>query len=539
MWTYDPLQDEWAFIKAFDDTATTPYFCVTGKSLSGMAAADTGDFIVAIGNEIASRYSFNQKTYTMQCDPAQVDAAGTLTYGVTPGTVMTQPGPFDPAWYDQDVDPVDTAANEDFLASISNDTWVDVSAPKVPKQNRDWGTTAYDPERDLFLKWSGGHSAHSGTDVPHYSPNTNRWHIGYAPEWMLEWNYASGFRPPHYTFNNRPFMTGHTYDNYDYDLNLHKMILVKTKYTYTYNPDNMDWDSLRLSNHPDMGGHYYRTSVTSSKHGAFCWTHRTGSNSQFYFYLFDADSMQWRKLNINGESTVPVYYCEDGGAAYDSKRDRMILTSKGTDAGAVWTYDFATSTLAKLAPSGTPPPNHRREAVYVLGKDIMFVQDDYAYDCQNNSWQHLSIAKGSGVGSVTGVSAGMMYDLKRGLVWFCGTNCETYALKLTGAVASVEDGDNEGSQVFSVSPNPFNPVTTIVVRYKVKGKRHTPDLRIYNINGKIVKDFSSSIYLLPSTSYLPKTQSLVWNASHLPSGLYFIKLKYGEKSLTKKITLIR
>jgi len=89
-------------------------------------------------------------------------------------------------------------------------------------------------------------------------------------------------------------------------------------------------------------------------------------------------------------------------------------------------------------------------------------------------------------------------------------------------------------------PNPFNPVTTI--RYET---HHTSDvnLEIYDVLGRKVEELVSGRVVSgsstpPAGGYEGQVE-VVWNASGLPSGVYFIKLTSSNKSLTKKAVLLK
>jgi hypothetical protein len=191
--------------------------------------------------------------------------------------------------------------------------------------------------------------------VARYTPSTNRWHTDQYGDWIIEGTYSNSHYPAHFSFNNRPFMLGHTYDNLDFDTNLGKMVLVKTKYTYTYDAQKRDWDSLRILNHPELGGRPGFASVTSTPYGVFCWSHPTGVSGHagiFYFFLLNGQTKTWERLTVKGETPPEVQYDQSGGV-YDSKRDRMILHTSKTEAGQLWAYTFSDSTLTKLNPTGT------------------------------------------------------------------------------------------------------------------------------------------------------------------------------------------
>jgi hypothetical protein len=73
-------------------------------------------------------------------------------------------------------------------------------------------------------------------------------------------------------------------------------------------------------------------------------------------------------------------------------------------------------------------------------------------------------------------------------------------------------------------PNPFNPTTAIKFQIPVQGLAWK--LNIYNITGQLVEKFSGV-----SNGF----ETVTWNASGLPSGVYFYQLTAGDVVLTRKM----
>lgn len=78
-------------------------------------------------------------------------------------------------------------------------------------------------------------------------------------------------------------------------------------------------------------------------------------------------------------------------------------------------------------------------------------------------------------------------------------------------------------------PNPFNPTTTIEFAIPV---RSAVDLRIFDMLGREVAK-------LVDKELQAGTYKVAFEAEGLPSGEYFIRIKAGSYSATKKATLIR
>ncbi len=79
-------------------------------------------------------------------------------------------------------------------------------------------------------------------------------------------------------------------------------------------------------------------------------------------------------------------------------------------------------------------------------------------------------------------------------------------------------------------PNPFNPVTTIGYILPVEGK---VTLKIYNTLGKEIATLLNGEYKEAGRHLL------MFDASSLPSGVYFYRIIAGKFSMTKKSVLIK
>jgi hypothetical protein len=78
-------------------------------------------------------------------------------------------------------------------------------------------------------------------------------------------------------------------------------------------------------------------------------------------------------------------------------------------------------------------------------------------------------------------------------------------------------------------PNPFNPSTMITYRLKEDG---IVKLSVFNILGNEIETLVSEAK--PAGNY-----EVTWNASNLPSGVYFYQIKAGSEVDTKKMLLLR
>ena len=95
-------------------------------------------------------------------------------------------------------------------------------------------------------------------------------------------------------------------------------------------------------------------------------------------------------------------------------------------------------------------------------------------------------------------------------------------------VTIVEDIPNE-FYLNAPYPNPFNPATTI--KYSILQDSHVT-LTIYNVSGQ-------RISVLKDALQTAGNYSVTWNATGLPSGIYFCNFKANGFNATKKILLLK
>ncbi len=327
-------------------------------------------------------------------------------------------------------------------------TWVAMKPPHLPAMNRDWGTAVLDPDRDLILRWSGGHSAHGGTDVLHYHITTNRWELPIPVELPLGQTYSNTEYPEGVNFNRRPWVTGHTYQSYGYDPNLKKMLFTGRRADcHVYDPDLGDW-SGRFPKPKGMtyGDCFYTLTLTPTPQGLICWTN-TGA-----LYRFEGN--EWVEKPLQGK--LPGSVVDNSTLAYDSKRERLLFWRKpygdkaGYD-GKIQTVDLRTWTTGVLEPAGNGAPvPYLCQIRYDVENDLFLVGgtvapgDDGvrrtpAYDPVENRWVSLKITGDDPSGPKgRNVSLGLMYDARRKLFWAVDTNSKVFVLRLDSKSADLQ-----------------------------------------------------------------------------------------------------
>jgi len=111
-------------------------------------------------------------------------------------------------------------------------------------------------------------------------------------------------------------------------------------------------------------------------------------------------------------------------------------------------------------------------------------------------------------------------------------NYTTILDTLLGTVTPVyneEEGTAGKFELYQNYPNPFNPITNI--RFRIIEKEFVT-LKVYNILG-------AETVTLVNKQLSPGTYSIKFNASELPSGIYFYKITANEFEVTKKMFLLK
>ncbi len=110
-------------------------------------------------------------------------------------------------------------------------------------------------------------------------------------------------------------------------------------------------------------------------------------------------------------------------------------------------------------------------------------------------------------------------------------------------IVQVEDEEiPDEFELFQNYPNPFNPTTKIKFSIptspqtpllsKERGRGEVVRLKIYDILGREIRT-------LINQSLSPGFHEVEFNASGLPSGVYFYRISYAGKSVTKKLMLLK
>jgi Galactose oxidase, central domain len=426
-WTYDVAADRWDFVRRWEKPTDAP----AGPANFFLSAAVDDD-------ETALVLDGQNRAWTCRFDVGKPDAAGEEKFGAKPGTVTRRTGSHDPAWYRDGVPPTDPAKVAADLKDLPANRWVVRPTPKRPGMNMDWGSAVFDRAGDKILRFSGGHSAYSGTAPVVYDVKTDRYSLPFAPEYPVEYVYSNDQVRGEWSFRGNPWMTGHTYKSTGYDPNLKCLVFAPHEYTYFFDPGAGTWSRSVGKNpyRPD----FYNVTVCATPAGAVVWADaRDGGKAGLW--RLDATSKAWKPLPLKGE--LPAKSPDRHGMAYDAKRERLLLFSDtGPKKGNVATYDPKTGEARWLDPPGVERALVPcRETVYLPGADMVLVGGRVgdadgnwrwlAYDCGANAWVGLELGGDDPVGKAGAFnnSVGLTYDPARELVWAVGQYSHVHVLR--------------------------------------------------------------------------------------------------------------
>ncbi len=288
-----------------------------------------------------------------------------------PSSVAAEP--HDPAWYRQGVPAADPAKVEAELKDLPANQWVKRPTPRLPQPNMDWGSAVFAPELDLIVRFSGGHSAYSGTAPQVYDVKTDRYTIPFAPEYPIEYVYSNDQVRGEWSFQGNPWMTGHTYKATGYDPHLKCLVFAAHEYSYFFDPRVGKWsrNSERNPFRPNM----YVVTLCPTPQGAVAWAdQRQGAAG---LWRLDAGSRTWKALPLKG--TLPAKGPDLHGLAYDSRRDRLLFFSNADkNRGDVAAYDFKSGAAKWLNAAGKEQAAvPSRETIYLPELDAVLVGAAY------------------------------------------------------------------------------------------------------------------------------------------------------------------
>ena len=99
----------------------------------------------------------------------------------------------------------------------------------------------------------------------------------------------------------------------------------------------------------------------------------------------------------------------------------------------------------------------------------------------------------------------------------------------TGETLSIGNELPNSFMLYSAYPNPFNPNTTI--KFDIS-KASNISIDVYDASGAYVENILSNMVT-------PGSYQVDWNASDMPSGIYFIQMIVDNQVFTEKVLLLK
>jgi hypothetical protein len=448
LWLYDVKADRWDLTGAWPaktagKTAPISVGSFYGYSASWFAVpplvADSEDRLYLLTPD---RKPERGALWQLPVAPASRDLADREKLGQPPNQRRERD-----TYFRADFCEVSDAPKQLDLAALPANQWIPFPRqsrlPANGCRQRDWGTAAWDADREQILLWGGGHCVRSSSVVLHFSPAANRFAEGYDADEPYCYN---GFCGPGSSLLNRQWLDTHGYNLYAYDP---KCRLLVTARGFLYDPERMDWVRAEPFR-PPFAYSWGSTVIETSAHGAVAWAKKVRSDD-FGLWLFDREN-GWSDLEPKGK--LHSCYCDSDGMVYDSKRDRLLLGWGGgygkRGDGTITAFDFKTKTVEKITPGNLDlgQTSGTREMVYVPEADLVLFGSEGClvgdpktgkrltriYDCRKNRYFLLD-----GGPVAYGHSAGWMYDPKRRCAYVITYRGECWAMRLEPGTLSLLD----------------------------------------------------------------------------------------------------
>jgi len=238
----------------------------------------------------------------------------------------------------------------------------------------------------------------------------------------------------------------------------------------------------------------------------------------------DGDGSTWE---IYYESPPPDTVAHTGvrgiGVSYNSSGNddwlitpQLILTEGATVTFSFWAHSHSSSFLedfnVKLSTNSTDIADFTVTLEEVRGVPYEWTQ--YAYDLSAYAGQSIYLAV-------------QCVSVDKYVLW-----ADDFSVTASGGEIAIDGEESPLPEQFSLHqnyPNPFNPTTTIVFDIPQAAKTN---ITIYDITGRLIDN-------LVSEYKQPGRYSFVWNASNVPSGMYFVRMTAGNFNSVKKMILLK
>jgi len=289
------------------------------------------------------------------------------------------------------------------------------------------------------------------------------------------------------------------------------------------NDGGMNWMSINDSVLGYFSGDTWRRLDFISSDVSYFY--ESGLNPQSIYKTTDG-CKTWKKIQTPSSVHVLKFYDEKLGLTLGATFDRNgNLTNstvhRTTNGGESWT-----SITLPLGGWGTDIESLKNDAakVWVANINSIYFSNDSGKTWNQQAVEGVTNLQARDIVFANGATGWLLCD---GAI-YRNTNGD----KIT-QITSV-DGNELAPYKFALSqnyPNPFNPTTTIA--YSIpEGVSGKVTLKIYNVLG-------NEIATLVNEQKSAGKYSVKWDASSMPSGVYFARLVYGLNISTTKMLLIK
>ncbi len=236
-----------------------------------------------------------------------------------------------------------------------------------------------------------------------------------------------------------------------------------------------------------------------------------GDKNTLLYTLDGGNSWHKSSHNLSGAQKINSLNIVDQSHAWAVGASGIILFS--ADAGINWSLQNSPTTLGLDGVHFKDVSNG-----YVVG------QQGTIFETTDGGANWISIADG-----ITNAYLKSITITPDGKVFACGYNG---IIVRYGPMSSVSPSENYFSHDFYLSqnyPNPFNENTNF--HFQLPRAGHVT-IAIYNLSGQL-------IITLVNETKSKGSHPVTWNADHIPSGVYFIRMKTENFSSVRKALLIK
>jgi len=237
-------------------------------------------------------------------------------------------------------------------------------------------------------------------------------------------------------------------------------------------------------------------------------------------YATSPDGINWTKHNDPATTGPPFQYSDPvllHGASgdFDSRRAWNAWINKTVGGYEMWYTGGTTSTQVIMYATSADGITWNKHAAPVL---------------QVTGW------------AVAAISPSVIRDNGQYQMWFSGFLSGGITARIgyaTALIVSVREQPSVLPVAFQLEqnyPNPFNPSTTIEFQIP-EVRSQTSEVRIVTL--KVYSLLGQEVATLVNEDLRPGSYQVMWNASGVPSGVYFYRLTAGSFTEMKKLVLVR